>query len=84
MDRKIKAVQYGVGKMSIYTMRYMLEKGVEIVGAIDINPNVVGKDIGEILGRDNLGVVVTDAKNAEEMLQQTKPDICVVTTRSLI
>ena len=84
MNRKIKAVQYGVGKMSIYTMRYMLEKGVEIVGAIDINPDVVGKDIGEVLGRDNLGVVVTDAKNAEEMLKQTKPDICVVTTRSLI
>ena len=84
MDKKIKAVQYGVGKMSIYTMRYMLEKGVEIVGAIDINPDVVGKDIGEVLGRDNLGVVVTDAKNAEEMLKQTKPDICVVTTRSLI
>ncbi|MBO5412843.1 MAG: dihydrodipicolinate reductase [Clostridia bacterium] len=84
MDKKIKAVQYGVGKMSIYTMRYMLEKGVEIVGAIDINPDVVGKDIGEVLGRDNLGVVVTDAKNAEAMLKQTKPDICVVTTRSLI
>lgn len=84
MDRKIKAVQYGVGKMSIYTMRYMLEKGVQIVGAIDVNPNVIGKDIGEILGRENLGVVVTDVKNAEEVLSKTKPDICVVTTRSLI
>ena len=84
MEQKIKAVQYGVGKMSIYTMRYMLEKGVEIVGAIDVNPEVVGKDIGEIMGQEKIGVIVTDAKQAKEMLQNVKPDICVVTTRSLI
>lgn len=84
MEQKIKAVQYGVGKMSIYTMQYMLEKGVEIVGAIDINPSVVGKDIGEIIGKDKLGVIITDAKQAREMLQDVKPDVCIVTTRSLI
>lgn len=84
MEQKIKAVQYGVGKMSIYTMQYMLEKGVEVVGAIDINPEVVGKDIGDIIGNGKLGVTVTDANQAKEMLQNVKPDICIVTTRSLI
>ena len=84
MEQKIKAVQYGVGKMSIYTMRYMLEKGIEIVGAVDINPEVIGKDIGEILGQEKIGVVVTSADKAREMMQNTKPDICVITTRSLI
>ena len=84
MERKVKVVQYGVGKMSVYTMRYVYEKGGEIVGAVDINPNVVGKDIGEVMGTDKKGVIVTDAKNAREMLMQTKPDICIVTTMSLI
>ncbi len=84
MEQKIKAVQYGVGKMSLYTMRYMLEKGIEIVGAVDINPEVIGKDVGEILGQEKIGVVVTSAENAREMMQNTKPDICVITTRSLI
>ena len=84
MEQKIKAIQYGVGKMSIYTMRYMLEKGMEIVGAVDVDPSLIGKDIGEILGKEKLDVVVTSAENAKEMMQVTKPDICVITTRSLI
>ena len=84
MEQKIKAVQYGVGKMSVYTMRYMLEKGIEIVGAVDINPEVIGKDIGEILGQEKIGVVVTSTDKAREMMENTKPDICVITTRSLI
>ena len=84
MDRKIKVVQYGTGKMSVYTMRYVYEKGAEIVGAIDINPNVVGKDIGEIMGTDNKNIIVSDIKDAEKVLRDTNPDICIVTTMSLM
>lgn len=84
MDRKVRVVQYGTGKMSVYTMRYVYEKGGEIVGAIDVNPAVVGKDIGQVMGCENKGVVVTDAKDAETMLKQVKPDIVIVTTMSLI
>ena len=84
MERKVKVVQYGVGKMSLYTMRYVYEKGGEIVGAVDINPNVIGKDIGEILGTENKGIKVVSSENARQMLEETKPDIVIVTTMSLI
>lgn len=84
MDRKIKAVQYGTGKMAVYTMRYLLEKGVEIVGAVDVNPEVIGKDIGDIMNIEKMGVMVTKAEEAEAMLKQTKPDICIVETMSLL
>ena len=84
MERKMRIVQYGCGKMSKYTMRYVYEKGAEIVGAIDINPAVIGKDIGEIMECENKGVVVTHADNARELLAALKPDACIVTTMSLL
>lgn len=84
MERKVKVVQYGVGKMSLYTMRYVYEKGGEIVGAIDINPKVIGKDIGEILRTENKGVKVVSAEDARKVLEETRPDIVIVTTMSLI
>ena len=83
MERKVKVVQYGTGKMSVYTMRYVYEKGAQIVGAVDINPNVIGKDISEVMGGEPKGVKITSIDNAEEMLKETKPDIVIVTTMSL-
>ena len=84
MNRKVRVVQFGTGKMAVYTMRYVLEKGGEVVGAIDVNPDVIGKDIGSIIGQEELGVKVISLEKAEEMLQQTKPDIVIVTTMSLL
>ena len=84
MERKVRVVQYGTGKMAVYTMRYVFEKGGEVVGAIDVNPAVIGKDIGEIMGGKNIGVAVTDANNAETLLKELKPDIVIVETMSLL
>ena len=80
----LKIVQYGCGKMSVYTMRYVIDNGGEIVGAVDINPNVIGKDIGDIMGIDKKGVVVENVANAEQMLMTLKPDCVIVTTMSLL
>ena len=80
----IKVVQIGTGKMSVYTMRYVYEKGANIIGAFDINPNVIGKDIGTIMNEENYGVLVDDIKNLETRLNELKPNIAVVTTMSLL
>lgn len=81
---KYRIVQYGCGKMSLYTMKYALEKGYEIVGAVDINPNIIGSDISKIIGCDELGVKVVSANQARDMLKEVKPDLCIVTTMSLL
>lgn len=81
---KIKLVQYGCGKMSIYTMKYAIEQGMEIVGALDINPSVIGKDIGDIMNSDKTGITVASVNDAETVLKETNPDICIITTMSLM
>ncbi|MDR2902432.1 MAG: dihydrodipicolinate reductase [Lactobacillales bacterium] len=82
MNRKIKAAQFGCGKMSVYLMRYMMEKNIDIVAAFDVNPKVIGKDIGDIIGGDKKGITVTDAKDAGVILSKLKPDVCVIATMS--
>lgn len=82
MERKLKAAQYGCGKMSVYLMRYLLEKGAEIVAAFDVNPAIIGKDIGEIIGCEKMGITVSDASTAGRLMAEHKPDVCVVATRS--
>ena len=85
MERKIRVVQYGCGKMSKYIMRYCFEKGADVVGAIDINPEVIGKDISEIIGDgQNKGVVISPVEDTKNLLSSLKPDVCIVTTMSLL
>lgn len=81
---KIKVFQIGCGKMSIYTMRYVYEHDAKIVGAVDINPALIGKDIGELMGTENKNVPIASVSDLEQYLKATKPDIAIVCTMSLL
>jgi len=78
---KVKVVSYGIGVIGQKLATHLLEKeGVEIVGAVDINPKIVGKDLGEVLGVRRLGVKISN--DADGVLDDTKPDIVAHTTMS--
>ncbi len=81
---KVKVVQIGCGKMSKFTMRFVLEKGGLIVGAFDVNEDLIGKDIGEVMGLENEGIVISHINKLDEILKEVKPDVAIVTTMSFL
>jgi hypothetical protein len=81
--RRIRAIVYGVGAMGSIMARLMLEKDVEIVGAIGRSPEKVGRDLGEVAG---LGFMTgtTVVNEAKSVLEDGSADIAVVAVGSYL
>lgn len=78
-SEKVKAIIIGVGSMGSAAIGYMLDNGVEIVAAIDIKDNI-GKDVGTIIGREPIGVVLEN--DIDAALNKVKADIAFISTES--
>lgn len=81
MDR-IKVILYGIGDIGSAVAKHLLKKhGLEIVGAVDIAREKVGKDLGEILELDDkIGIVVQ--KDLESVLSEA--DVAIHSTTSYL
>lgn len=84
MDRKVKIAHFGVGRMGSMILQYELDHGGEVVAAVDFNPEKIGKDVGEAIGIAPIGVMISPMEQAAQVLAQTKPDICSVSTQGTL
>lgn len=81
--RTIKIVQYGIGPIGVEVAKYALKKeGAQFVGAVDVDPKKVGKDLGEFTIGRKIGITITD--DADALLKKMKPDIVLHSTGSYL
>ncbi len=79
--KKVKAVQMGCGPIGCSVVKYASQRpDIKFVGAIDIDKNLVGRDLGEVAGVHKLGVLISD--NVDRVLSRAKPHVVFLTTSS--
>ena len=82
MNKKIRVVQYGLGPIGAAMARHVVERNaIDLVGGIDIDPSMVGKDLGMVIGLDEpLGINVYES--IDEFVENTEADVVLHTTNS--
>lgn len=80
--RELRVVQYGLGPIGCMVARLASSRqGIALVGGLDINPDLVGRDLGEVIGLPTkLGCQVSD--DAPRLLAEAKPDVVLHCTSS--
>ena len=78
----IRVLMYGLGPIGAAVARQVASrKGFQIVGAVDIDRNKIGLDLGEVIGLDKkLKIRVTN--DAAGAIKSGKPDVAVLCTSS--
>ena len=81
--RPIRVVHYGLGAIGSAIARLTAaQRGLELVGGIDRDPEKVGRDLGDVIGLGRrLDAAVSD--DATELLRRTYPDVVIHATTSL-
>lgn len=76
-----RVVCYGLGPIGVSIARLAIARpGVQVVGAIDIDPHKIGHDLGELLGSAPSGVIVR--ADAAGVLHEARPEIVLHATSS--
>jgi 4-hydroxy-tetrahydrodipicolinate reductase len=77
----IKVVQAGLGALGKKITQFITQReNLEIIGAVDVSPDIAGTDLGELCGLEKMNVIIQDSTGG--CLKHIKPDAVVLTTVS--
>lgn len=76
----LRVVQIGLGSIGRGIAERARLAGWKLAGAVDPAPDLVGRDVGELLGGTPLGIEVCAA--AAELIDRVKPDVALHATGS--
>ncbi|MFO7167571.1 MAG: dihydrodipicolinate reductase [Chloroflexota bacterium] len=77
----VRVACYGLGPIGLGIARLALARpGLAVVGAIDIDPQKIGRDLGELAGSGACGVLVRG--DPEAALAEARPDVVLHATGS--
>jgi 4-hydroxy-tetrahydrodipicolinate reductase len=82
--KKVRIVLYGVGAVGSLIAKFLLEKEwAEIVGAVDLAKDKIGKDLGTVLGiNETLGISISE--KIERAVSTKDADIAIHATSSFL
>jgi len=78
----IRVLHFGLGPIGAAVVRQCAERrGFRIVGAVDIDPAKVGRDLGDVAGVGR-ALKVKVSNDARKAIKSAKPDVVVLCTQS--
>ncbi len=84
MNQKLRVVSFGLGPIGQRAAALAASKtSLDLVGAIDVDPALVGRDLGELLGSDSVDGITVSA-DAAATLQDARPDAVIHCTSSFL
>ena len=75
--KEIKAILLGCGMVGSGIVKESYKRGVNYMAVFDVNPALIGKDIGEVIDEGQTGIMIHHIDELEAFLKKNKPEIAI-------
>jgi len=82
-SKKMNVISYGLGPIGIKMLQSILQSdSIQLIGAVDIDPQKIGRDAGELAGTGSVGVNVVQSVEEIDTASVSGPKIALHATGS--